>query len=101
MRASILRMYGQHRFPYNQVKLGVEFVLDPKEGKMLVLSRKVQQKVTIGSGIVITLIAIKGNRVRIGIEAPHDIQVLRSELTDLCLESSHSYDSQFEYSDLG
>lgn len=47
---------------------------------MLVLSRKADQKIQIGDEIVITVLEVKGNTVRIGIEAPRNIRVLRGEL---------------------
>lgn len=48
---------------------------------MLVLSRKTGEKVVIGSDIVISVVEVRGNRVRLGIEAPADVRVLRGELT--------------------
>jgi len=47
---------------------------------MLVLSRKVGEKITIGDNITIVVNRISGNRVAIGIDAPHSIRVLRGEL---------------------
>jgi carbon storage regulator len=47
---------------------------------MLVLSRKAQQAVVINGDIRITVLSIEGSRVRIGIEAPKHIPVLREEL---------------------
>ncbi len=47
---------------------------------MLVLSRKLNQKVQIGDDIVVTVVKVKGNVIRLGIEAPKDVRVLRSEL---------------------
>ncbi len=47
---------------------------------MLVLSRKIKEKVFIGESIVLTVIGIDGNRVRIGIEAPDGVEILREEL---------------------
>ncbi len=47
---------------------------------MLVLSRKIQQRIVIGQGIEITVLAINGNRVRLGIDAPADVSILRGEL---------------------
>lgn len=47
---------------------------------MLVLSRKQQQDIIIGDDIKITVLKVKGNTVRLGIEAPRDIRVVRGEL---------------------
>lgn len=47
---------------------------------MLVLSRKSMQKIHIGDSVVVTVLGIRGTRVRIGIDAPTDFHVLRSEL---------------------
>lgn len=47
---------------------------------MLVLSRKYQEKVRIGDGITITVLRAKGKAVRLGIEAPADVPVIRGEL---------------------
>jgi carbon storage regulator len=47
---------------------------------MLVLSRKPGQKIVIEGGITVTVIAVKGNQVRIGIDAPEDVRILRGEL---------------------
>ncbi len=47
---------------------------------MLVLSRKSEQQIAIGSDIVVTVVAVHGNRVTLGIEAPRDVRVLRGEL---------------------
>lgn len=46
---------------------------------MLVLTRKVQEKIRIGNDITITVVRIKGNSVRIGIEAPESVRVMRPE----------------------
>jgi carbon storage regulator len=47
---------------------------------MLVLSRRVGEKITIGDDVVVTILAIKGNQVRVGIDAPASVTILRSEL---------------------
>lgn len=47
---------------------------------MLVLSRKPNQKINIGSDITITVVKVRGNVIRLGIEAPRDVRVVRSEL---------------------
>ena len=48
---------------------------------MLVLSRKVNEKIRLGDRIVVTVVRLSGGRVRLGIEAPRDLPVLREELT--------------------
>jgi len=47
---------------------------------MLVLSRKVEEKILVGDNVTITIVRIGGDTVRIGIEAPPEIIVLRAEL---------------------
>ena len=47
---------------------------------MLVLSRKTQQQIQIGPHVTITILKVKGETVRIGIEAPQEVCVLRSEV---------------------
>ena len=48
---------------------------------MLVLTRKVHQQIQIGDQITITIVRIKGQSIRVGIDAPHDVRVLRGELS--------------------
>jgi len=47
---------------------------------MLVLSRHKNEKVMIGKDIVITVVEIRGDKVRLGIEAPSDVPVHRQEV---------------------
>jgi carbon storage regulator CsrA len=47
---------------------------------MLVLSRKPGQKLQIGDNITITVLEVHGRVMRLGIEAPNDVRVLRAEL---------------------
>ena len=47
---------------------------------MLVLTRKQNEKIQIGDNIYLTVLRIKGNTVRLGIEAPQDVRVVRGEL---------------------
>jgi len=47
---------------------------------MLVLSRKESQRIRLGDSIVVTIVKIGGDKVRVGIEAPDDVLVLRDEL---------------------
>jgi carbon storage regulator CsrA len=48
---------------------------------MLVLTRKHQEKIRIGENIVITVLKTKGKTVRLGIEAPSEVPVIRGELS--------------------
>ncbi|MDX2036262.1 MAG: carbon storage regulator CsrA [Isosphaeraceae bacterium] len=47
---------------------------------MLVLTRKVGERIRIGGGIVITVVRLQNDKVRIGIEAPADVPVHREEV---------------------
>jgi len=47
---------------------------------MLVLTRKLQEQIVIGDNIKVTILRVKGNTVRLGIEAPRHVRVVRSEL---------------------
>jgi carbon storage regulator CsrA len=47
---------------------------------MLVLTRKTKQQIQIGPYVTVTILQIKGQSVRVGIEAPKDVCVLRTEL---------------------
>ena len=47
---------------------------------MLVLSRKQNQSLVIGDNIVITILSIDRDQIRLGIEAPRDITIMRQEL---------------------
>ena len=49
---------------------------------MLVLTRKAKQQIQIGPHITITILQIKGQAVRVGVEAPREICVLRTEIAD-------------------
>ena len=55
---------------------------------MLVLSRKETQRIRLGDEIVITVVRIGGDKVRLGIEAPKDMLVLRDELEPLATTAS-------------
>lgn len=49
---------------------------------MLILQRKAGESIQIGDNITITVAAIEGNRVRLAINAPREISVLRNELLE-------------------
>jgi len=52
---------------------------------MLVLSRKQNQRIRVGDSVVVTVVRVSGDKVRIGIEAPDSMRVLREELEDVAL----------------
>ena len=47
---------------------------------MLILSRRAGESVTIGNEIKVRVVSVSGNQVRLGIEAPREIRVLREEI---------------------
>lgn len=55
---------------------------------MLILSRKLDESILIGDSIVVKVVAIDKGVVKLGIEAPNDIRVLRSELIRAVVDSN-------------
>jgi carbon storage regulator len=53
---------------------------ETKEHAMLVLSRKLNEKIVIDGGIVVTVVKIDRNQVRLGIEAPPNVRIFREEI---------------------
>jgi len=49
---------------------------------MLVLSRKASQQIQIGRNITVTVVRVEGQKVRIGIDAPADVHIVRAEIAD-------------------
>ena len=49
---------------------------------MLILSRKINEKIMIGDDISISIIEIRGDQVRIGVDAPKKVKVFRQEVFD-------------------
>ncbi len=47
---------------------------------MLVISRKINESITIGDNIVVTILAVEGDRIKIGIDAPRELIILRQEI---------------------
>ncbi len=47
---------------------------------MLILTRRVGETIVIGDDVIVTVLGIKGNQVRIGINAPKDVSVHREEI---------------------
>ncbi|MFZ9091911.1 MAG: carbon storage regulator CsrA [Planctomycetaceae bacterium] len=57
---------------------------------MLVLSRKKDEKIVIGDTIKLMVIEIRGDKVRLGIEAPRDVSVHREEVYDAIQKETES-----------
>jgi carbon storage regulator len=52
----------------------------PEDITMLVLSRKLGERIVIGDNIVLTVVKIDRNQIRLGIEAPRDVAIYRDEI---------------------
>ena len=63
---------------------------------MLVLSRKVGESILISESIRVTVVQAANGRIRLGIEAPPEVIVLREELTTSCFHSSPSKNGEAE-----
>lgn len=57
---------------------------------MLVLTRRVGEKFIIGENVTVTMLEVKGTQIRIGIEAPRDIQVHREEIYQRILKEQET-----------
>jgi carbon storage regulator len=55
---------------------------------MLILTRKLGERITIGNDIVISLLEIKGSQVKLGIEAPKGISIHRQEIYERIREEN-------------
>lgn len=66
---------------------------------MLVLTRKAGERIWIGDDISVTVVRITGGGVRLGIEAPHELPVVREELKQRLLEEISNGESNAAVSD--
>lgn len=69
---------------------------------MLILSRKLDEKIKIGEEITLTIIEIRGDQVKIGIDAPQNVKVFRQEIFN-AIQSQNlaAADSTTNLSDIG
>lgn len=68
---------------------------------MLVLSRKKNESIVINDSITIVVVEVRGDKVRLGIDAPKDVPVHRKEIFDAIRESEQrKRDSELEKSPL-
>jgi len=64
---------------------------------MLILTRRVGETLMIGDEVTVTVLGVKGNQVRIGVNAPRDVSVHREEIYDrIKRENSDSEDGSAE-----
>jgi carbon storage regulator CsrA len=57
---------------------------------MLVLARKLDESIVIGDGITVKIVSIEKGIVKLGIDAPRDVEILRSELIEDVRESNRA-----------
>ena len=62
---------------------------------MLILTRRVGETVMIGNDVTVTILGVKGNQVRVGINAPKNVAVHREEIYER-IKREHQGDSQGE-----
>ena len=53
---------------------------------MLVLTRRIGEKIIIGDNVTVSVLGVNGHQVRIGIEAPREVRVNREEIHERCLK---------------
>ena len=61
---------------------------------MLILSRRVDEKIRIGRDIVITVTALSAHRVKIGIDAPMGMPVIRDEIYEKYLDEHEGFEDE-------
>lgn len=67
---------------------------------MLVLSRKLDESIVIGDGIVVKVISVDKGVVKLGIDAPKNLSIVRSELLEDVKESNRAASKEIGLSDL-
>lgn len=61
---------------------------------MLILTRRVGETLIIGDDVVITVLGVKGNQVRIGINAPKDVSIHREEIYNRIHQGQQAQEQQ-------
>ena len=57
---------------------------------MLILTRRIGEKLMIGDDISVTILGVKGNQVRLGVHAPEDVAIHREEIYDKIQEEERA-----------
>ncbi|NLJ45718.1 MAG: carbon storage regulator CsrA [Treponema sp.] len=69
---------------------------------MLILSRRLGERIVIGEDVVISIVEVRGDQVKLGIEAPRNVKVYRQEVFDsIQQENLRAAESPLELPDLG
>jgi len=68
------------------------YALHQGKVRMLILTRRVGEKLVIGENVVITVLGVKGNQIRIGIDAPPEVDVHREEIFKRILKEREELD---------
>ena len=55
---------------------------------MLILSRRVNEKIVIGDNIVVSVVEVRGDQVKLGIDAPRNVKVFRQEVFNAIQEEN-------------
>lgn len=91
--------YAQHnltayRQSFLRIVVGMGWIpLKLRKGIMLVLSRKKNESIVINNDITIVVVEIRGDKVRLGVEAPREVPVHRREVFDAIQRSQNEQDA--------
>ena len=55
---------------------------------MLILSRRVNEKIVVGEDVIVSVVEVRGDQVKLGIEAPRNVKVFRQEVFDAIQEEN-------------
>jgi carbon storage regulator len=58
----------------------ISYLPPGKEVSLLILTRRLGEKLTIGDDVTVTILGVRGNQIRVGIDAPRDVKVNREEV---------------------